>query len=334
MSGQILHERSLPPQKTAQQLQEQERAKTVPHSRPAAWQVQKHKLANHPSPYVRSVLEGSRAADLQECAARADEMLAAWTESTGGFGTESTKWPSPEEMTAEWVDSEVDRRRTIREQAERTQILVELRFAAYEAVYQAIERIGVRFIEHLAKDLEDLVGRARSAVDLLGPHVSTSIEAIDADKADVWKSLSGMAKQYRAIRDVQDDLYSCDFAEDADLHACGYGQNRRAQDDDAFLYAHRNIARVAAKWLGYTMNDQGRTVQMPGEVPWPKDHTEKLVWFIRNDSGIWCPTPDQIDECLRTPTERPITTNKSGNGFQASAALTHDLGKPHLLIQR
>ena len=91
-----------------------------------------------------------------------------------------------------------------------------------------------------------------------------------------------------------------------DQNRCGDNQPL-IQDAQARLYFHRNIAAVAPNWRGGI--DSDRREQL-GTVPWPDEPTEQLVWFIRHDSGIWCPTRKQIKDHLAAGNDgtRPTTT--------------------------
>jgi hypothetical protein len=200
-------------------------------------------------------------------------------------------------MTPEWLDTELERRRTVTDRDERVQLALQMRYHAYEAQYRALERIGDRFIVSLADDLDALMVRVRDAVSRLSPRVCTSDDAFAAGQHETWAALTDMARDYQEIRHVQVDLYGCRFAH-MDRELSGYGNPKRAKDDEAFFDFHRDIAAVAPNWLGSTVRSGDQLVHMPAEVPWPSKLVEKLVWFGRNDSGAWCPTSDEIAAAL------------------------------------
>lgn len=197
-----------------------------------------------------------------------------------------------EEITDAWLQSEIDRRRHGSDTDARLKLLREIEYDAREQVWSLIEGNAESMLEELDSSLQDLIAQLATAVDALGD-VSTAADAISADVSDHWKTAATLRRDYDEIRDVQRTLYRCDSAYFDGL-PCGDG-DQRIPDPEARLYFHRKIAEVAPGWRGRTEN----RVTYPGTVPWPADPVEKLVWFVRNDSGIWCPTPAQIAKAIK-----------------------------------
>lgn len=229
--------------------------------------------------------------DASEMAQRAEE-LAKQTEQADA-ATESD-WPSTSTaLTEKWLTAQVERQRGGADAELRVRILRSVEFRAREDAWSHIESRSAALIEQLAAQLGELVAAVGEVADQLGAVVGTAQAAVEAGTADHWKSLSELRRDYDTIRDAQEGLYKCDVV-NFDRGACGDGDHH-VSDREARLYFHKNLATVAPDWRGHTTTDQ---VATNGQVQWPADPVEKLLWFVRNDSGIWCPTNDQIKHLL------------------------------------
>ncbi|SIM22121.1 hypothetical protein [Mycobacteroides abscessus] len=199
---------------------------------------------------------------------------------------------TPEAITDEWLAEEVRRRVFGTDTDIKLKVLRETHFHAVQKSRSVIESHSKGLIEQLDGHFQKLVAEVQVIADKLGD-AATAVDAINADVADHWKSLIEHRARYNSLRDIQRALYRCDSF-NIDAAACG-DQNQRVTDLEARLYFHRNLATVAPNWRGDINADRQETY---GSVPWPSDPVEQLLWFVRNDSGIWCPTGQQIRALL------------------------------------
>ncbi|WP_131701346.1 hypothetical protein [Mycolicibacterium neoaurum] len=210
------------------------------------------------------------------------------------------------------MDTEVDRRLGATRIDTQLEVLRDLITSSQDEANSLIVERRDDLIELLAQDLEALVDEIGAAVERLGPGVDTAAAAIDADAADTWKQISTAVPVYEDIRLVQLELYrSADF-EKIDRAACGDGI--QVYDPEARLYYHRNLDDVAPDWKPGL---DARGNQRDSSLPWPSDPTQRLIWCINRDSGIWCPTATEIAASLNTvpprlqggDRERPAATD-------------------------
>ncbi|WP_199253856.1 hypothetical protein [Mycolicibacterium mengxianglii] len=208
--------------------------------------------------------------------------------------TQSSRPATPEDVTTDWLDAEVDRRRYGKKTEESLDVLRNLEIEARSDAADLIQQNAAKLVRGLADQLKTVCTDAAAAVDALGPDVNDPAAAIQANVAGHWKTLTELRAEYDSIRRAQLALYRDTAEGDFDQLRCGNNQPN-IPDPEARLFFHRNLPKVAPKWRGHT--DSNR-LDRPGEAPWPSNPVEQLVWFIRNDSGIWCPTSDQIKDHL------------------------------------
>lgn len=194
---------------------------------------------------------------------------------------------APEDINDTWLNDEVERRRALKELDNRREILQEVVFEARREGISLIEDNAEELVEALDERLQQLITTVQSAVEAMGPDVHTAADAIQASAADQWKILAHSRTDYDAIRATQRALYQADRISFDGLQ---YGDGVHGAEPEARKYYHRRLDQVAPRWRGWQANGQDH---LP-EYPWPSDPVEQLVWFIRNDSGIWCPTPQQL----------------------------------------
>ncbi|MEU9805595.1 hypothetical protein [Mycobacterium sp. NPDC050853] len=254
---------------------------------------------NHPvavrsrhNPYLNTML-----ADIPEylvATATAERAAALAVEIAQRTEAQTPALPTaPEQITPEWIDGEVARRRYGTDSAAQITLLGEVEFGALQQAWQHIEQCSTALIEQLANQLHDLIDRATVAAGHLGDEVGCAADAIDHGTSKHWKTLSDARRDYDILRDAQRTVYRCDTVH-FDRAACG-DENQRITDPEARLYYHRNLSAAAPGWRGHTSTER---IDQFGDTPWPTDPVEKLLWFIRNDTGIWCPTPRQITDLL------------------------------------
>jgi hypothetical protein len=225
----------------------------------------------------------------QALAATADRAVEMALELRSAATSAAASWPSsPGEVTDDWLNGEVNRRLRTSDTDIRIEVLRQLEFSAREDAIEEIENNVDGLINGLAGQLRTLVDEVSGAVDDLGVGVGTAAQAIEAGKAEAWKTISASIAPYTDVRNIQRTLYRCDQAHFDGLRC---GDNPSVNDPEARLYFHRNIDTVAPNWKGSV---DSNNISRPSEIPWPDDPTERMVWFIRNDSGIWCPSPQQI----------------------------------------
>ncbi|WP_431959896.1 hypothetical protein [Mycobacterium sp. smrl_JER01] len=185
-------------------------------------------------------------------------------------------------------------------------MLQEIAVTARQQAAELVERHATDLIRGLAQQLEKVRVAAAKAVDQLGAGVNDPVSAINADVAEHWKTLVGLRGEYDAIRSAQKTVYLYTGEGMFDQLRCGDNQHL-INDPEARLYFHRNLTTVAPRWRGGIDTDRREHV---GEVPWPDDAVERLVWFIRNDSGIWCPTRGEIKTLLAEGGAGPDPKNR------------------------
>jgi hypothetical protein len=155
----------------------------------------------------------------------------------------------------------------------------------------------------LAEQLAELVAAASVTVDALGP-VNTAADAIEGGMTDAWKVIQNQLKVYREIRRAQSALYAC-LKWPFDRRAFGDSGSPNTQaDSDARIYYHRRLPEVAPGWDDQRTTDAFGRDTPPRSIPWPDDAAERFIWCIRNDSGIWCPSPSELNALTNAIPER------------------------------
>lgn len=226
--------------------------------------------------------------DASQTAELAAELAKQAVQAAAGPGDD---WPAtPADLTEAWLTRQVKQHRGDADAELRIRILRSVEFRAREAAWSHIEHRSEALIASLCVQLRELVEAATEVAGQLSDEVSTAQAAIQVGAADHWKSLTELRSAYDTIREAQRALYRCDTV-NFDKMAAG-DDSHTVDDLDARLYFHRNLVGVAPDWRGHRTNDAAWTI---GTYPWPVDPVEKLLWFIRNDSGIWCPTGAQVD---------------------------------------
>lgn len=273
----------------------------------APWVAQKHHVFVASNPHVRTIIANviPQALVLEETALHAEANADCLREEATSA---ATRWPtSPEELTSDWVHNEVARRVGVRDIDVQIQVLREVIFNARTGATEMIDQNADELIAALAAQLETLLTEVTARVDDLGPAVSTAAEAIEAGTADAWSAIHRALPEYRDIREAQGVLYRGFWGANwpFDRRACG--DSGDVTDPEARLYLHRRIPDVAPQWRADRRADSTGQAINESTVPWPKDPTERLIWCIRNDSGIWCPTADQMQSLLagKVPERRP-----------------------------
>jgi hypothetical protein len=210
-----------------------------------------------------------------------------------------------------WIDRDVLRRMGAEETNARLRALRELEFERREAALDLIDDHTDDLFLGLDDQLQDLVEKASAAVDEMGPSVRTASDAIKAGRAEEWKTVDEQVPALADIRACQRALNQCVSVE---FDGARCGDAIAGGDPDARLYHLKNLDEVAPRWRGY--QDSGGTHHLP-EYPWPTDDpTEKLVWFIRNDAGLWCPTPGQVRTLLSGAVPPRLGKGYRGNNIQ------------------
>jgi hypothetical protein len=274
---------------------------------------------------------------------RAKAMISDLKQQTGA---EAAVPASIDEVTDDWLRTEVSRRLASTQRDAEIQVLRELRFNAAEAAHGLLDKKVDALFGGLVQQLDQLMATAAAAVaamDEVAPDaVCTASDAIQAGVADRWKEVTDLLPDLEDIRAVQRLIYQS-MPESFDRVRCGDTAN--VSDPDARLYNHQHLDTVAPGWRS-------------GEpLPWPTDAAERLMWCLKNNSGIWVPSPDQIIRLFATadaeaeaasePTPTmtggvSITRQYDGRGSRRSVDQSgHRFGqrpasptKPHLLIQR
>lgn len=246
-------------------------------------------------------------------------------------------WPNnPSDVTAEWLDTEVDQRLGSRDLASRLEVLTELESFARSEAQSLMVGAGEHMVRLVANELAEWLTAATATVDALGTAVHTASDAITADKVEPWKTLAASLAQYEGIRSAQTGIYAM-LAWPFDRLAVGGGEPSSANQDanaaadsEARSYFHANLDQVAPGWKSpdHTM-------------PWPKDPVERIIWCIRHDTGIWCPTPAQVNSLIageQVPGPRgkgnagpalPRKYDSEGHSRQRDQS-AHGLGQPSL----
>lgn len=245
------------------------------------------------------------------------EQARALREELSATAQEPSVYPStPDAVTADWLKGEVARRQARDDAQVSISVLQELEFGARSDGINLIDMQVEEMISVLGEQLSELVDDLRTHVDALGDDVDTAAQAIEASTTEHWKAISDRAADYQDIRHVQRVLYrSCEGRFD-ELAA---GAGVAGADPEARLFYHRNLDEVAPNWRGF-IDTNG--VQQPSQVPWPADEVERLVWCVRRDSGIWCPTPPEINAALAEVPKRLAGGNRQGQKLPRSYSPT------------
>ncbi|MEH3131618.1 MAG: hypothetical protein PGN27_16850 [Mycolicibacterium neoaurum] len=203
-------------------------------------------------------------------------------------------WPTnPSDITAEWLAAEVDQRVGSRDLDSRLEVLTELESFARSEAQSLMVGAGEQMIRAVADELAQWLTTVTATVNALGAEVHTASDAINADKVKPWKTLASSVTQYQSIRSAQTGLYAM-LSWPFDSLAVGGGaphspthNSTAAAHDEARLYFHRNLDAVAPGWKS-----------PDASMPWPNDPVERIIWCIRHDTGIWCPTPAQVNSLI------------------------------------
>ncbi|MDC8973990.1 hypothetical protein [Mycobacterium marinum] len=195
--------------------------------------------------------------------------------------THTAPWPATaSEVTDTWLTGEVERRHTLEAHQERAKILAELIIDSRQQASTLIEEHAEQLMSALDARLQALVAHAEPAVQALDG-ATTAAQAIKANAAEHWNTVAELRPQYDEIRSVQRNLYQ--YVLQFDM--LPFGDGIPSAHPEARIYYHRNLDDIAPQWRGWTTNG----VQHLPEYPWPTDPVERLVWFVRNNSGMWCP---------------------------------------------
>jgi hypothetical protein len=209
------------------------------------------------------------------------------------------QWPSVDTpLTSEWLAGEVRRRVLSRDSEMRAQILQEVAFHARTEANELINQHADELIGALAEQLDHLLEVLAADIERLGSDVDGPAQAIEAGTTEAWSAIQGGLAEYRDIRHLQMALYNGFWGSDwpFDRRACG--DSNDVADPEARLYFHRRIREIAPQWRADRRADSFGNAINESTVPWPTDPTERLIWCVRNDSGIWCPTPEQVIAAL------------------------------------
>lgn len=212
---------------------------------------------------------------------------------------QTTTYPATADaITPKWIEGEITRRRATSDTQLRIALLDELEVNALQESHELIEAHAVELVAALGKQLAALVERLTAAVAVLDDEggVATAAEAITAGTAATaaWQQIADATTDYADIRRTQHILYSGCSTISYDELRSGDG-NPNITDPEARLHHHKHLDRIAPDWRGVI--DTNKAVH-PAKMPWPDDNTERLVWCIRHDTGIWCPTPAEIRQHL------------------------------------
>lgn len=216
----------------------------------------------------------------------------------------SADWPtSVEAVTPEWVDQECERWRSLADVEAKRQALAVIEANARADLFDAIDAHASDLIAALATKFEALLDRIADAVAQLRDDVHTAADAINAGppSTEAWKAIAEMAEEYHDIRTVQVRLYRGTGAL-IDALRCGDG-DPNVTDPEARVYYHRALDIVAPCWRGAR---GANAVILPATYPWPAGRVERLVWFARSDSGMWCPTPQQLRQHFNNTPAAPL----------------------------
>ncbi|QFS91524.1 hypothetical protein FIV07_12215 [Mycobacterium sp. THAF192] len=234
--------------------------------------------------------------------ATADEARARIEKLQTSTATNPKPRPTEPDEVADWLEKEVQRRQRLKEDYDvRLQVLRELDFYERTEAHTLLDEHIDDLLAHLDAGLQRFIKPISTAVGLLPPAVTTAADAIDAGLAEVWKTIKSGLPVYRDIRHVQKSLYA-GAGWPFDRNAAG--DTGQVDDPEARLYFHSNLDVVAPHWRGQVHLDGFGNTQNRSIVPWPADPTERLIWCIRNDSGIWCPTTDQVKALLNSVPKR------------------------------
>lgn len=226
-------------------------------------------------------------------AARARTLALETRDATPAFS-----WPATaEEFNDDWIEHEIARRRAITENESRLAVFADIEHNVRCELYDLVDDNANELITALAEQFGNLLDRLADAVAQLGDHVHTAADAIHAGTAQAWKQVADMVDEYQDIRTIQVRLYRGCNTVSIDELRCG-DQDPNVTDPEARVYFHRNIAAIAPNWRGYR-NNSGVTEY--ATYPWPTDPVERLVWLVHHDSGMWCPTPNELRDLTNAP---------------------------------
>lgn len=238
-------------------------------------------------PLLRRATEGSLLRDLideviPEFAALTEvEAAAAAMITADQSATVPVPWPaSADAVTDAWLTAEVTRRRALQARDERMNVLCELIIDSRRQVSMLVEDNAEQLMDALDVRLQTLAAHAAAAVEALGV-AATAAQAIEANAANHWKTVAELRPQYDAIRSTQRTLYEHVL----EFDRLPFGDGIPGSHPEARTYYHSRLDDIAPHWRGRIANG----VQHPPEYPWPTDPVEQLVWFVRNNSGMWCP---------------------------------------------
>lgn len=235
--------------------------------------------------------------------ATADEARAQIEKLQASAATQPKPRPTQPDQVTHWLENEVSRRLRLKDDHDiRLRVLRELDFYERTEAHTLLDEYVDDLLAHLDAGLQKFMdGPISKAVGLLPAAVTTAADAIDAGLAEVWKTIKSGLPVYRDIRHVQKSLYA-GAGWPFDRNAAG--DTAQVDDPEARLYFHSNLDTVAPHWRGQVHLDSFGNTQNRSIVPWPADPTERLIWCIRNDSGIWCPTTDQMKSLLNSVPKR------------------------------
>lgn len=300
----------------------------------APWVAKKHHMFVTQGQRARAIIADviPQALVLEETALHAEVNAQLLLEES--TSSAATRWPtSPEELTSTWIHNEVARRVGVRDIDVQLQVLREVIFNARTGANELVDQHADELIGALADQLDALLTELTARVDDLGPGVSTAAEAIEAGTVDAWSSIHRTVVEYRDIRAAQNVFNRALWgATDWPFDRKAAGDSSDVSDPEARLYYHRRIAEVAPLWRADRRADSTGKAINESTVPWPQDPTERLIWCIRNDSGIWCPTADQMQALLsgEVPERRGKGIKRAG--LQRRESEKAILGKAPIII--
>ncbi|WP_156752162.1 hypothetical protein [Mycobacterium sp. ACS1612] len=213
-------------------------------------------------------------------------------------------FPADAGSVDDWVAAEVARRQREAERLLTLEVISGVESAARTRATRLIASNTEQLLHTLATYLADVMAPVYAAVDEMPATVATAADAIAADCTAQWKTITAAVPILSEIRTVQIGLYTHNVSED-DRRKCG---DMAGLDPQARLYYFRRIAEVVHDWRS-------------GEMPWPTDPTERLLYVVQNDLEPWCPDKAQIHaaiEDLRSEGRRGAR-NLPQNGMRVTA---------------
>ncbi|GJO37402.1 hypothetical protein NJB1604_02120 [Mycobacterium marinum] len=217
--------------------------------------------------------------------------------------TPAFSWPATaEDFNDDWIEHEIARRRAITENESRLSVFNDIEHNVRCEIHDLIDDNATALITALAQQFDNLLDRLADAVAELGEHVHTAADAITAGTTQAWKQIAEMVAEYQDIRTVQTRLYRGCTTVAIDELRCG-DQNPAVTNPEARVYFHSNIATIAPNWQG-GRTDNGAIID--ATYPWPTGPIERLVWLVRSDSGMWCPTPAELRDHLTNAPAAPL----------------------------